>query len=108
MYYIMEKNIDGISVEIIRKKIKNLHLYVTREGKVRVTAPLRLPAGEIDRFVKMKRDWISAHLGRVAALPQSLTYTDGDRLSLWGREYAITTEIGATPKLIFEDRKSVV
>lgn len=104
----MEKIIDGISVEIIRKRIKNLHLYVTREGKVRVTAPIRLPEREIDRFVRLKRDWIAAHLSCAAALPLPITYSDGDTLCLWGREYTLATAEGAKPGLTFAEDKAIL
>lgn len=104
----MEKIIDGISLEIIRKRIKNLHLYVTREGKVRVTAPIHLLEREIERFVRLKSRWIADHLRSVAALPAPLTYADGDTLCLWGREYTLAAEEGAKPGLTFAADKAIL
>lgn len=55
----MELVIDGIPVEVNRKKIKNMYLYVkSPEGRVSVSAPLRMPGSEIARFVRQKRSWI--------------------------------------------------
>ena len=39
----MHITVSGIEVELIRKNIKNMHLYVLRpNGEVRITAPLKL------------------------------------------------------------------
>ena len=55
----MELVIDGIPVEVNRKKIKNMYLYVKPpEGAVTVSAPMRMPRQNIERFVREKRSWI--------------------------------------------------
>ena len=55
----MELVIDGIPVEVSRKKIKNMYLYVKPpEGRVSVSAPLRMRGWEIERFIRQKRSWI--------------------------------------------------
>lgn len=55
----MQLVIDGIPVEVNRKKIKNMYLYVKPpEGAVSVSAPLRMSRQNIERFVREKRGWI--------------------------------------------------
>ena len=55
----MELVIDGIPVEVNRKKIKNMYLYVKPpEGAVTVSAPMRMPRQNIERFVRETRSWI--------------------------------------------------
>ena len=55
----MKLVIDGIPVEINRKKIKHMYLYVKPpEGAVSVSAPMRMPRQTIERFVREKRGWI--------------------------------------------------
>ena len=55
----MELVIDGISVSVNRKKIKNMYLRVKPpKGEVTVSAPMRMPRQNIERFVREKRDWI--------------------------------------------------
>ena len=55
----MELVIDGIPVEVNRKKIKNMYLYVKPPaGAVTVSAPMRMPRQDIERFVREKRGWI--------------------------------------------------
>ena len=55
----MKIYVADIEVELIRKKIKNMHLYVLRpDGKVRVSAPLRLSEKTIIDFVTSRLDWI--------------------------------------------------
>ena len=55
----MERQISDITVEIIKKKIKNLHLSVMPpDGKVRVSAPMHLSDESIEMFVRTKLSWI--------------------------------------------------
>lgn len=63
--------VDDIDVQIIRKKIKNLHLRVyPPDGCVRVTAPLCIKDEEV-RFAIMKRfDWIKKQQLRLSHYPK--------------------------------------
>ncbi len=47
IYYLLE-----------RKRIKNINLRISREGQVRVSAPLQVPTREIDAFVTQKSGFI--------------------------------------------------
>ena len=53
--------------EIIRSRRRTVALEVTREGKVLVRAPLRMPRTEIDRFVAAHAAWLEKAQARVAA-----------------------------------------
>ena len=58
----MQTKICGITVEIIKKQIKNMHLYVlSPDGRVRVTAPVSLPENDIELFIRAKLNRIKKH-----------------------------------------------
>lgn len=58
--------IDSISVDIKRKRIKNLHIYVRPpEGSVLVTAPYRTTDAAIRQFITERMDWIRKSRARV-------------------------------------------
>lgn len=60
----------GIQYELIRKPIKNMHLRIyPPDGRVRVTAPLRLSFRAIDDFISLKQEWIFAHRARLQQIP---------------------------------------
>ncbi len=51
--------IDGIAVEIVRKNIKNMYLRVLPpEGRVVISAPIRMSEKTIRKFIESKYDWI--------------------------------------------------
>lgn len=52
---------------LIRSKRKTLAIQITREARVVVRAPLRCPQRDIDRFLREKEGWISAHLAKMQA-----------------------------------------
>ena len=52
-------NISGILIEVCKKEIKNMHLYVKPpNGKVMVSAPLSMSDETIERFVRTRASWI--------------------------------------------------
>lgn len=62
----MRKNIQGIEVEIVRKKVKNINLTVLPpDGYVRVSVPFALSEERIEDFLAGKTEWIRIHRQRV-------------------------------------------
>ena len=90
-------NIAGIPVEVIRKNIKHLHLYVKPpDGHALVTAPRLMSDAEITCFVQTKADWLTAHVAKYAARPQPVphAYQTGETLYVWGRPCRLQTQPG--------------
>ena len=55
-----------VEYELTVKKVKNINLRLSPQGAVRVSAPRRVPVGEIDRFVASRAGWIDAARRRLA------------------------------------------
>ena len=95
--------VDGISVEILRKRIKTLRLTVcVPDGKVRISAPLGMPEARILDFVQSKVNWIQRQQGRIREIPQIAPkeYVTGEALMLFGsprilqiKEHAARNEV---------------
>ncbi len=52
---------EGFGYTVIRSDRKTLAIRVLADGSVEVRAPLRMPAGEIEKFLKEKEKWILKH-----------------------------------------------
>jgi hypothetical protein len=74
--------------QTIRSRRKTLALFVTREGKVVVRAPLRLPASAILAFVELKSAWVESKLAQVQVV-QPLGFEDGRELYFLGKIYSL-------------------
>ena len=60
--------IDGLAVEVTRKRIKRINMRVCEpDGRVCVSAPYITSDREIIAFVRSKRDWINRTIERVRA-----------------------------------------
>ncbi len=78
--------------EITRKKMKNLRLRLTDAGEILVSAPMRMPAAEIERFVGDHRDWLEKALLRQSekAPPQmEETLEDGSEIRILGETLTV-------------------
>ena len=91
----MQIQIADISVEIVKKKIKNMHLSVLPpDGKVRVSAPLSMSDDAIAMFVRTKLGWIRKQQAKFEAQPRQSEreYVSGETLYVWGRQYFLQVE----------------
>ncbi len=84
--------INGISITVQRKKIKNMYLRVIPpEGEVKISAPLFVSDDKIVEFVESKMDWILAKQTEISEkkyLP-ALKYVNGENHYLWGEKYTL-------------------
>ena len=88
----MKLYVEGIEIELIRKNIKNMHLYVLRpDGRIRLTAPMRLSEKRIIDFILSRVDWIKDQQAKILSEPHSapITYSSGDTLIIFGKPYAL-------------------
>ncbi len=88
----MNIEISGILVEIIKKNIKNIHIYILPpDGRVRVTAPKRLSVENIRTSVGARIEWISNKRERFLGLPSPavIRYVTGEEIYVLGRAYVI-------------------
>ncbi|MDO4483255.1 MAG: SprT family zinc-dependent metalloprotease [Clostridia bacterium] len=88
----MQQIIAGFQVDLLRKKIKGLHLYVCApDGHIRVSAPLRMSVKDIESFIVSRADWIRAQQVKYAGAPMTAAaLEDGDTILLWGRPCVLT------------------
>ena len=91
----MHTEISGIPVEIIKKNIKNMHLYVQPpDGKVQVSAPKHLSDESILIFVHTKIGWIKKQREKFANQPRQTErqYVSGESFFVLGRQYYLQVE----------------
>jgi predicted metal-dependent hydrolase len=84
--------VDGLVVEVVRKKIKNLHLTVyPPDGRVRVSAPLRANDEAVRLMVTSRLAWIRRHQARLAAQerPPPPQYVSGESHLYLGDRYVL-------------------
>lgn len=84
--------VNGIEILIRRKSIKNLYLRIEQETlQVVISAPLRMPAVDIEWFALSKANWLQQKLDFLAKrrLVFAAQETAGESLWLWGKKYAV-------------------
>ena len=69
---------------LIRARRKTLSIRITQEGNLEIRAPLGMPKGEIEAFLKEKAQWIETHRAKVLA-----EYAQGQEVPL-GEEEILT------------------
>ncbi len=84
--------IEDIDVELIKKKIKNIHLSVHPPyGRVRLSVPLRMGDEAAKKFVESRLPWIKKQRKKYSLneQPAEITYASGERHNLFGQSYLL-------------------
>ncbi|NLL64183.1 MAG: M48 family metallopeptidase [Clostridiaceae bacterium] len=87
--------VNGIPINLKRKKIKHMHLYVKPpDGRVEVSAPLNMSDDIIEKFIRSKEAWIRRHQQRIENLPRPKKncFIDGEELIIWGSTYELVVQ----------------
>ncbi len=104
-------NISGIPIEVCKKDIKNMHLYVKPpNGSVTVSAPLSMSDEAIERFVRTKTSWIKKQISKFDNQPRQSEreYVSGETMYVWGTQYYLMTEYGNKNSLSLSGDKAVL
>ena len=95
--------LSDITVEVVRKDIKNIHLSVyPPHGTVRVSAPLRLKLDAIRVFAISKLSWIRQQQTRLRAQERETPreYLELESHYVWGKRYLLQLqEANAAPAI---------
>lgn len=86
--------IESQTYSLQRSKRKTVCITFTKECKLLVKAPLRMPKSAIDLFVQKHEGWIVKHrlqLEQAAVSRQKFTFADGDVVYYLGKPYSICT-----------------
>lgn len=90
--------VGGLSVEVVRKRIKNLHLGVyPPNGRVRVSVPLTVSDDAVRALVTKKLSWIQRHQARIEtqARESRRQMVSGESHYFLGRRYRLNVVEGA-------------
>ena len=92
--------VSGITVQVFRKAIKNLHLGVyPPNGRVRVAAPLRVSDNAVRLAVVGKLGWIRRQRAKFEAQPRQSAreMVSGESHYYFGRRYRLRVIPATTP-----------
>lgn len=104
-------NISGIPIEVYKKNIKNMHLYVKPpDGHVTVSAPLSMSDMAIERFVRTKTSWIKKQVAKFdnQSRQSEREYVSGEAFYVWGKQYYLQTEYGSKNSIVLSGDKAIL
>lgn len=101
-----------VTVDVSRKKIKNLHLRICRRtGTVGVSAPMRMPLTVIRLFVLSKHGWIKQQQVKLQSLERApiQKYCDQETHWIWGKSYTLhVVHAEGTPSIWLEEDRMIL
>lgn len=101
-----EMIIDGLTISVVRKNIKNFNLSVhPPDGRVRVSVPRRMSEATIRQVIQARIGWIKRQQKRFASLAERAApqYMSGDKLEYLGKSYVLNVIAGASKSKVSLD-----
>lgn len=90
--------VSGIKISVVKKCIKNLHLYVKPpDGHVEISAPNTMSDESIELFARTKIAWIhkQQEIFEKQARQSKREFVSGETLYLWGKPLYLHVEYSA-------------
>ena len=104
--------LGSVTINVVKKDIKNVHLSVyPPEGRVRISAPLRMSAENIRLFAISKLQWIRLQQGKVVDQEREppREYLERESHYLWGKRYLLNVvEVDSAPRIEIRHRRIVI
>lgn len=100
---------NSITVEVVEKPIKNVHLKVYRDLKVVLSVPMGVPIEWVEHFLPQKVDWISKQISKYkqsSGYNNLLNIKSGSSTQLLGKDMRILKKEG-TQNFVETDEKNI-
>lgn len=97
-----------VSVQVIRKKIKNVHLKVFRSLEVVLSVPSTVPNDWIDSFLENHVDWIDSQITKYkksSGYNNLSSIRSGSSTQLLGKDVRIYKESSLTDRVELDEKK---
>ncbi|MBE5742521.1 MAG: M48 family metallopeptidase [Clostridiales bacterium] len=98
---------QGIEIELVRKSVKNLSIRISREGKVTLTVPKKMPENEALKFFRQKISWVKSKIDIVNERLE-FNFSDGERFFIFGKETVFKVVNSKENKVVFDIGKVTV
>jgi predicted metal-dependent hydrolase len=95
--------INNIPIELEKKRIKNMYLRILPpDGRVHISAPMKMNEEEIYHFVDQKLSWIMVQQTKMKQRHtyQELKYITGEQINIWGCNYVLSVKESRTRNYI--------
>lgn len=104
--------VGGITIEVVFKDIKNVHLSVYPPiGKVRIATPARMSLDTIRLYAIAKMDWIKKRQKKLQGQERETLreYLDRESHFVWGRRYLLKIkEVDQNPTIELKHNQMVL
>lgn len=99
-------SLNGVPIELTRKRIKNINLRIGSDGRVKMSVPYKYSNTIIQRFLQEKSVWIFNHLNQMSIpqTPNILEFVEGELHLFLGKSFPLKIfEQSSKPTIRIDD-----
>ena len=98
----------AVTVKVLRKKIKNVHLKVFRSLDVTISVPQQVPDEWIDSFLLSRQKWIDDQITkykRTSGFNNLGDIRNGSSIQLLGKDMRVLKEASLTNRVVVDEKR---
>lgn len=80
-------DVDGLEIEVVRKRVKNVNYRVGAGGQARMSVPWHVSRARAEQYARARIDWFREHIERVGSSQEGMAPRDwvtGETVCVWG------------------------
>ncbi len=98
------------SIEITKKRMKNIRLTISKTGKIRVSIPYFTSYTYAYDFLVRRRDWLNTQLNKInkTKIQDLCDFSDNGRIFMLGNYFPLTVKPNTSNKVVFDSTQFVI
>lgn len=98
------------SVEITKKRMKNIRLTISKTGKIKVSMPYFTSYNYAYEFLVRRRDWLNTQLDKINKnkVQDLCEFNDNGRVFLLGNYFPLNIKPNTTNKVVFDSTRFII
>lgn len=102
----LPKELENISVEIKRKRIKNIIFKIKDGGILTISIPWHVSYEYIEKLLEKRKEWILTGIKKIEKIHQNeIQYVTGDILNIFSKKFSLVVVESKKDEMIYKDEK---
>ena len=102
----LPKELENISIEVKRKRIKNIIFKIKDEGVLAISIPWHVSYEYVEKLLVIRKDWILENIKKLKNISDGkIKYTTGDILNIFDKKFLLEVVESQKDNILFKDDK---
>ncbi len=100
----LPKELENISIEVKRKRIKNIIFKIKDDGILAISIPWHVSYEYVEKLLVIRKDWILENIKKLENISdKKIKYITGDILNIFDKKFLLEVVESQKDNVLFKD-----